>query len=69
MPAENTPQDAPPPQFSGRQIVRVRDAIVCAAEIDVIVSDAEWHEHPPVGIERDSSRMPSLRSTWEKGSR
>ena len=43
----------PPPEFSSRQIVRVRDVIVCAAELDETVSDAEWHQHPPVGIERD----------------
>jgi hypothetical protein len=42
-----------PPEFSGRQIVRVRDTIVCAAELDETVSDAEWRQHPPVGIERD----------------
>jgi len=46
-------RESRPPEFGGRQIVRVRDAIVCAAELDETASDAERHQHPSVGIERD----------------
>lgn len=49
MSTENAQRGEWPPESGDRQIERVRDVIVCAAELDDTVGDTEWRQHPPVG--------------------
>lgn len=42
--------DAPSPSLGDRQIVAIRDVIVCASEHDNTVTREEFRGHPPVGM-------------------
>ena len=53
MPKGSSPQEEPQSESRGGQLLRVRDVIVCASETRNTVSDAEWRQHPPVGVERE----------------
>lgn len=58
---------AEPGGFSNRNIVAVRDVIVCAQELDESVTDEEWQAHPPVGAPR--SLYPNAVQSVDLGAR